>query len=126
MEQHVKIVSILNIINGFIAILGGVICFLALAGIGWMTNDAVATTILKVVGFIIGSIFILIGLPGVIGGFQLLKQKESGRILTLISGFINLVNFPIGTALGVYTIWVLFHDDIGSVIPNAKSAPVKL
>ena len=125
MEQHVKLVSILNIINGALCIIGGLFFLALLAGIGFLTNDAIANAILRAVGIFISLLFFLIGIPGVVGGFQLLKHKESGRILTMIAGFINLLNFPIGTALGIYTIWVLFHKDIQTVIPNAEGAPIK-
>lgn len=125
MEQHVKIVAILNIINGILSIGGGLIIFFLLAGIGILTQEEIAMFILNAVGIFFGIIFIAIGIPGLIGGFQLLNHKNSGRILTLIASFINLINFPFGTALGVYSIWVLFHENINDVIPQAKGAPIK-
>jgi hypothetical protein len=44
---------------------------------------------------------------GLIGGIGLLTRAPWARTLTLVAGFIELLNVPIGTALGVYTIWVL-------------------
>jgi len=37
----------------------------------------------------------------------LLQRQEWARIVTLVVGFIALLNLPFGTALGIYTIWVL-------------------
>ena len=42
-----------------------------------------------------------------IAGWGLLQREPWGRILALVVGFISLFNVPIGTALGVYTLWVL-------------------
>jgi glucose uptake protein GlcU len=40
----------------------------------------------------------------------LLERREWARILTIILGVLHLLGFPIGTALGVYTLYVLLND----------------
>ena len=54
-------------------------------------------------------------LPGVIAyilaGYGLLNYKGWARILTIILAILNLILFPIGTALGIYTLWVMFNDE---------------
>jgi hypothetical protein len=44
---------------------------------------------------------------GLLAGWGLLTWKSWGRLLAIVLGVINLINFPFGTALGIYTIWVL-------------------
>lgn len=44
---------------------------------------------------------------GFIAGLGLLRRQEWARIVALVVGFVALLNVPIGTALGVYTLWVL-------------------
>jgi hypothetical protein len=45
---------------------------------------------------------------GFIAGWGLLQHETWARILTLVLAFISLfTNIPFGTALGVYTMWVL-------------------
>ena len=56
-------------------------------------------THIKVLGFIY-----------IIAGIGLLKRREWARILTIILGIFHLFGFPIGTAIGVYTLYVLFND----------------
>jgi len=41
----------------------------------------------------------------------LIKRKEWGRILALVVSFFNLIWFPLGTALGVYSIIILLNDE---------------
>jgi len=51
----------------------------------------------------------LVSLPGITGGIALFKRRSWARMLLLILAFLRLVSFPpIGTALGGYTIWLLF------------------
>ncbi len=53
----------------------------------------------------------LTAIPSIIGGFAVLKEKEYGLVLILISGCISLLSFPIGTAVGVYSIWVFVENN---------------
>jgi hypothetical protein len=49
---------------------------------------------------------------GFIAGWGLLQHDGWARILALILAFISLfTNIPFGTALGVYTMWVLLSSD---------------
>ena len=44
---------------------------------------------------------------GFIAGWGLLQREEWARTVALVMSFIALLNVPIGTALGIYTLWVL-------------------
>jgi hypothetical protein len=45
-----------------------------------------------------------------VAGYGLLRRRAWGRILALVVGFLGLVDFPLGTAIGIYTFWVLLQD----------------
>lgn len=40
-------------------------------------------------------------------GFSLLRRKPWGRMLAIFLAILALFKFPVGTALGIYTLWVL-------------------
>jgi zinc ribbon protein len=40
-------------------------------------------------------------------GFGLLQRKSWGRVLGIVLAILALLKFPVGTALGIYTLWVL-------------------
>jgi len=40
-------------------------------------------------------------------GFSLLQRKPWGRALAMVIGILVLIRIPLGTALGIYTLWVL-------------------
>jgi zinc-ribbon domain len=48
-----------------------------------------------------------LALLGIITAWGLLQRESWGRMLALIVGVVALLSIPFGTALGVYTLWVL-------------------
>jgi hypothetical protein len=40
-------------------------------------------------------------------GYGLLNRRPWGRIVAIIAAILALIKFPLGTALGIYTLWVL-------------------
>ena len=40
-------------------------------------------------------------------GYGLLARKPWGRTLAIVMGILSLIKLPVGTALGIYTLWVL-------------------
>jgi hypothetical protein len=58
----------------------------------------------------LGGIGLLISgfaIAGVIAGGGLMARRPWARMLAIILGCISLIHFPLGTALGIYTLWVL-------------------
>lgn len=48
---------------------------------------------------------------GFFAGWGLLHHEPWARVVTLILGFISLFHIPFGTALGIYTLWVLLPSE---------------
>jgi hypothetical protein len=44
---------------------------------------------------------------GLATGWGLLQREPWARVMALVLAFVSLMNVPLGTALGVYTLWVL-------------------
>lgn len=55
----------------------------------------------------IGCLLMLGGMLGIAAGWGLLARQSWARMLTIVLGCIGLVDMPFGTALGIYTLWVL-------------------
>ncbi|HET9183216.1 MAG TPA: hypothetical protein VFP59_13855 [Candidatus Angelobacter sp.] len=55
----------------------------------------------------VGAFLIAKSVIGIAAGWGLLQRESWARILTLVLGFLALIHIPLGTALGIYTIWVL-------------------
>lgn len=111
MENHITAVGALSIGLSILGILIGVFVFVVLAGVGFMVQDEEASPILAIVGLCIGIFLFILSVPGIIGGIGLFKRREWARILVLITSAFHLLNFPIGTAIGGYSIWVLVKPE---------------
>ena len=48
---------------------------------------------------------------GFIAGWGLMQHETWARVVALVLAFISLFNIPFGTAIGVYTMWVLLPGD---------------
>jgi hypothetical protein len=49
----------------------------------------------------------------VVIGWGLLERQPWARVFGLVVGFLLLLRFPLGTALGIYTLWVLLPAPAG-------------
>src|SRR5262245_5248226 len=114
MITHVKVLAWLHIIFGGLAVLAGVIVLVVLGGIAGLVGaseppaDArIAVPILGGIGTAVFFFLTVLGVPGIIAGAGLLKFAPWARILTLVLSALDLLNVPIGTALGIYGLWVL-------------------
>jgi hypothetical protein len=52
-------------------------------------------------------VFLATAVAGLIAGWGLLERAPWARTLALVVGVLSLVHIPFGTALGIYTLWVL-------------------
>jgi hypothetical protein len=56
---------------------------------------------------VIGGLILIKAAAGFLAGWGLLQREPWARMVSLVVAFISLFNVPIGTALGIYTLWVL-------------------
>ena len=118
------IASIIGICGGFTAVgFFKLIVFIQTIAIGGSTDvlDLLSELpwYVKLLLPSIGGLIVVTSIPEIIGGIGLLKKQGWARILVLILGFLNLLDIPIGTALGVYTIWVLLKEESAQILSPA-------
>ncbi len=112
MKEHVRILGILWIVYGGLSLLVSLFVFALFFGITLIPGvELEAVGILRLIGLIAGSFFGVLGLPKIIGGIGLLHGREWGRILVIILSFFSLLNVPVGMALGIYSLIVLFNRE---------------
>jgi len=133
MQQHIKILAILNIVYGAMAAFAGVIVmvvFGGLAGFAGMSGeqDALAGAgVLSVIGGMIVLFLFVLAAPSIIAGVGLLKYRSWARMLTIVLSALHLLSVPFGTALGIYGLWVLLKPESEALFrsrpPQAWPAP---
>lgn len=114
METHVKVLGVLHIVLGGLGVLAGLGLLALFGGIAGVVDatassqDAqVAIPILNIIAWALFGFLFIISIPGIIAGMGLLQFQNWARILTIVLSALDLLNVPIGTALGVYGLWVL-------------------
>ena len=112
MEKHINIVGILHIICSALGLLFALLIYTVLHLVGAFTDDCDANFILSIIANVLAVVFVIFSIPGIIGGIGLMKRKQWARILILVISIFDLLSFPFGTALGVYSIWALVQPEI--------------
>lgn len=118
MDRHIKILGVLNIVCGALGALGAVVILAVFGGVIGIVgataphslHPAVAPSVLAVVGGAIALFLLLLSLPSIVAGIGLVRFRNWGRILGVVVSVFHLLNFPFGTALGAYGLWVLSSD----------------
>ncbi len=119
MVTHVKIIAWLTIVlHGMTLLLGGCIWafFMFLGGAAAISDPSHSAgvgglAVLGSIGTLALGFFAVISVPGMIIGWGLLNRAEWARIGAVILGILNLLYFPFGTALAVYTFVIMFDKE---------------
>jgi len=111
-RQHVTFVGALHIGFGILGLMGSLVIFLLFSFIvGFVEEEPIAVTILETIGRGVPIILGFFSTLGIIGGIGLLSYGSWAKMLILIVSAINCLNVPIGTAKGIYFIWVLMQKE---------------
>lgn len=111
--DHIQLLGILHIVySALICIPGIVAIFIGKLFFGWLIqfmpqHGGPPPPFVGMLIVFVGWVMLIRGAVGIAAGVGLLQRAHWARILALIMGFISLISFPFGTALGIYTIWVL-------------------
>lgn len=121
MEKHVKILAVLFFVYNIFSVLLATFVWTFFTGAGISTGEAVPAFIVSGFGAALAAYVGFFSLPGLITAWGLSKHRRWARVLTIILGVLGLFSFPLGTVLGVYTLWVLLDDDTALLFRKAAS-----
>jgi hypothetical protein len=111
--EHYRVLGILHIVySSFIGLAGVFAIFIGKVIFGWALqflphNGPPPPPFVGAIVQIVGWAILIRGTAGIVAGIGLLQRAPWARVLTLVIGFLSLLSVPVGTALGIYTIWVL-------------------
>ena len=127
MQLHVTILGWLFVGNAILTALAG--CFILFAGhilerlpIVWPADipfdvSHLATFIATAFG--LSLIILAAGIAA--AGIGLLSYRSWARVLAIIVAVLLIFNFPLGTAVAIYTFWILLSDQ-GRAFYNTRTA----
>ena len=116
MRVHVWILAVAHIVGGFTSLLTGIAILLPMIGLGWLVGvnegEWAATLMISGWGAVVCALCFLGSIPSFLLGAGLFMRSNIARVITIFFGVLSLFAFPIGTAWGIYTFWVLTDDDV--------------
>jgi len=120
-QQHVRTLGILWCVYGAYRIVRGIV---AIALIGAFTTHGFAgepffwgrfggAPWMHALIPIIGVMTVVWAALALLVGYSLLTRRPWGRVLALVVAVLSLIRIPLGTVLGIYTLWVLASGPSG-------------
>ena len=117
-QQHLKTLGILWCVYGAYRVLMGIAAAIFLLGVSHSgffdrfnpDRSFPFASLTPMMGGIASVVVVLtIGAAALafFTGFSLLNRKSWGRTLAIVAAVLSLIKIPIGTGLGIYTLWVL-------------------
>ena len=120
MRTHLNVLAILYLLTA----IGEVVAGMALIGIasfgGMLTGDVFLFSLIAGLGSVFGFFLIMIGLPAIFLAYGLWRERWWARPLGFVLGVLNLLNPPLGTILGIYTLWVLMKDETRAIFDRDR------
>jgi len=109
--KHAAVLGFLHLGGGLLNLVTGLFVLVLLFVVGSISGDPDALRVLTIIGLFVCCIFFVLGIPGAIAGVGLLRRRSWGRYLALAVGILSLFAFPVGTAIGFYTLWALLREE---------------
>ena len=115
-REHVRLLAILWLAFSAFNTIAGIVLYTVAntllvhlrAARGEDAPPAFLTPFLSVIAFLL----LAKAAIGFLAGWGLLQRDRWARVITLVIGFVSMfINIPFGTALGIYTMWVLLPRD---------------
>jgi len=113
MKMHSTVFAALNVALGIAGLLGaGSIAITLVFGgaITGITGQPTAAASMIAVGIFTTGLVLALSIPCLVLGVMILKRGHWSRGLGLTATIVDLVNFPIGTVIGGYGLWIAQRD----------------
>jgi hypothetical protein len=116
MNTHVQVAAWLRIVYSGLGLLGAMVVLVFAGGLAALVGssggqDAAAASWIVVFGAGLAAYIGLLSIPGLVAGWGMLTYRPWARILNIVLSILDLFSIPVGTALGAYSLWVMFHPE---------------
>ena len=117
MESHATVLGIVLLVVGILGLLGAGAVLVISVGVPLVVHSIPAVSMDAAVAFVavvvtvVAGIIVLASAPCVIAGYGLVNGKPWAWGWGLIACALQLPGIPIGTAVGVYGLWVLTQPE---------------
>ena len=112
-QSHLQMLGVLWIAYGGLKLLGAGAALFAANFILPNVHLPIEARFVPALVSMVGWGLMIAAVVGLMAGWGLLQRAPWARLLALILAFLALFNVPFGTAIGVYTLWVLLPEESG-------------
>ena len=114
LERHLHTLGILWMVIGGLFLIPGAGLMVFGGGLHLVLHDQEPfRAVFPLFVYVAGSSLLILAAGGVCVGLGLMQHAPWARAAAIILGVLALFHFPLGTALGIYTLWVLLADNHG-------------
>jgi hypothetical protein len=108
LERHLRILGILWIVLGVLWVIPSfVLIGLSHAHRIVIGDDMFMHSFMPPMMLSLGSIFFVVAAGGILVGWGLMNHERWARITAIVVAILAILHPPFGTAMGIYTLWVL-------------------
>ena len=115
MRKHINLLGVLYLVWGSLGMLLGLAMFLLAAGASALAysvaREGMAAGVTAVSLTVFGVLLVAGGATNAWIGSGIRRHRRPARLFGLLLSLLNLFLFPFGTALGLYSFWVLLTDE---------------
>ena len=123
-KEHNKIIGILHLVEGGLQIFGAILIAAFIFGAGyylqWNEDLKSYGNLLFIIGLVFVPLSLLFAFINLFAGWKILKEKPGARNWGIVASIICLLNIPLGTIIGAYSLWFLFGVE-GKALYEVKS-----
>jgi hypothetical protein len=117
LEDHKKILGILYVITAMLTIMAMLVLHAILSTVFAFAfaeadpdEQAVFQLVMAIARYVQVIVITIVAVPTLIAGAGLLARQSWAMIVALVVACFKLFSFPVGTAIGVYAIWIYSED----------------
>ena len=124
MTTHVKVLAVLGLMLGALGLalaLFSSVVFGVLATLVGQSQDEhaeIGRAVLGLTGLAFTTFLVIVSSVSLLCGWGLLKRRRWARILGIILAAVSLIQFPLGTLVGAYALWVLFNKQTEAMLTS--------
>ncbi|HEY7474099.1 MAG TPA: hypothetical protein VH679_03745 [Vicinamibacterales bacterium] len=117
MATHLKVIAALFIAAGSILVCMALLMSLLFAVLGGVVGASgeegtgLAVAVLGLSGAALAIMLLVLGVPYIICGWGLWRRRSWARVMGIVLAVIALTKIPLGTAIGIYALVILFQKD---------------
>lgn len=111
MHKEIELLGALHIAISILYTLVFSAIYAVLFSKGFFTGEESSANMQLVIFAVIGAFLLLFAIGGVIASLGTIRSRHWAQMMILILGCLDLICIPLGTALGIYTIWIFMHSE---------------